>query len=394
MMAFTPSTPFNQVITSSLDEDDGACADPIRFSAASGSNLFAQFPFPVVNQVAAQAAAMAQATMAQAQAGALNYAVMFPPGMAQPEMMSMGGGRFPNLLMEGPAGFHPYGLDSVRRKNATRETTAPLKAWLNEHRKNPYPTKNDKILLAVMTRMTLTQVSTWFANARRRLKKENKMTWSPQNRRGEDGEEDDDDLVDNDVIDRPSSSNSIGSDRKDDLDSSILRPKLEMSSPTPSGDSSEDATTPKKSKIWSIADVAEKVESKEDKKDAPLSGNQNGNDQTNAYMAQQAAMQQQMMAMVRMHPQMFAAMRVAASASVAPPTTSQPMIFNPFALFGFAGSTPVPGLHGLLKTAEPSRAESSPGSASGREDGAASSASSPRESSPGEPAVETSTSSS
>ena len=25
--------------------------------------------------------------------------------------------------------------------------------------------------------MTLTQVSTWFANARRRLKKENRMTW-------------------------------------------------------------------------------------------------------------------------------------------------------------------------------------------------------------------------
>ena len=30
--------------------------------------------------------------------------------------------------------------------------------------------------------MTLTQVSTWFANARRRLKKENKMTWAPRNR--------------------------------------------------------------------------------------------------------------------------------------------------------------------------------------------------------------------
>ena len=26
------------------------------------------------------------------------------------------------------------------------------------------------------------QVSTWFANARRRLKKENKMTWEPRNR--------------------------------------------------------------------------------------------------------------------------------------------------------------------------------------------------------------------
>jgi len=69
-----------------------------------------------------------------------------------------------------------------RRKNATRETTATLKAWLYEHRKNPYPTKSEKVYLAIMTKMTLTQVSTWFANARRRLKKENKMTWSPRNR--------------------------------------------------------------------------------------------------------------------------------------------------------------------------------------------------------------------
>lgn len=31
------------------------------------------------------------------------------------------------------------------------------------------------------------QVSTWFANARRRLKKENKMTWVPKNRANESG---------------------------------------------------------------------------------------------------------------------------------------------------------------------------------------------------------------
>lgn len=37
-------------------------------------------------------------------------------------------------------------------------------------------------MLAIITKMTLTQVSTWFANARRRLKKENKMTWSPKNK--------------------------------------------------------------------------------------------------------------------------------------------------------------------------------------------------------------------
>ena len=46
-----------------------------------------------------------------------------------------------------------------RRKNATRESTATLKAWLNEHKKNPYPTKGEKIMLAIITKMTLTQVT-------------------------------------------------------------------------------------------------------------------------------------------------------------------------------------------------------------------------------------------
>lgn len=75
------------------------------------------------------------------------------------------------------------GTGSVsRRKNVTRESTSTLKAWLRGHMKNPYPTKGEKIMLAIITKMTITQVSTWFANARRRLKKENKMTWLPANR--------------------------------------------------------------------------------------------------------------------------------------------------------------------------------------------------------------------
>ena len=47
---------------------------------------------------------------------------------------------------------------AARRKNATRENTNTLKAWLFEHRKNPYPTKGEKIMLAIITKMTLTQV--------------------------------------------------------------------------------------------------------------------------------------------------------------------------------------------------------------------------------------------
>lgn len=53
-------------------------------------------------------------------------------------------------------------------------------------------------MLAIITKMTLTQVSTWFANARRRLKKENKMTWTPRNRSEDEEEEDNIDLERND----------------------------------------------------------------------------------------------------------------------------------------------------------------------------------------------------
>ena len=92
-------------------------------------------------------------------------------------------------------------LANARRKNATRETTSTLKQWLNEHKKNPYPTKGEKVMLAILTKMTLTQVSTWFANARRRLKKENKMTWSPRKKSGEkkSGDDKDDSCSDSDL---------------------------------------------------------------------------------------------------------------------------------------------------------------------------------------------------
>jgi hypothetical protein len=101
-----------------------------------------------------------------------------PPNSAMLSMMGIGGGS--NGLVGGPGGSGTVvGQENgPRRKNATRETTATLKAWLYEHRKNPYPTKAEKIMLAIMTKMSLNQVSTWFANARRRLKKENKISYS------------------------------------------------------------------------------------------------------------------------------------------------------------------------------------------------------------------------
>ncbi|KAA0702895.1 Iroquois-class homeodomain protein irx-4-A [Triplophysa tibetana] len=109
----------------------------------------------------------------------------------------------------------------TRRKNATRETTSTLKAWLQEHRKNPYPTKGEKIMLAIITKMTLTQVSTWFANARRRLKKENKMTWPPRNKGSDDKKYDDDE--------DGSQEDQIKSETNDDEDKSREDKELQLS---------------------------------------------------------------------------------------------------------------------------------------------------------------------
>lgn len=43
-------------------------------------------------------------------------------------------------------------------------------------------------MLAIITKMTLTQVSTWFANARRRLKKESKLGYKERDLDGSDVE--------------------------------------------------------------------------------------------------------------------------------------------------------------------------------------------------------------
>ncbi|KAK8406964.1 hypothetical protein O3P69_007483 [Scylla paramamosain] len=154
---------------------------------------------------------------------------------------------------------HGYGMafDAARRKNATRETTATLKAWLNEHKKNPYPTKGEKIMLAIITKMTLTQVSTWFANARRRLKKENKMTWEPRNKTDDDDDDDDDKDDDhNDDVDVGGEGRGVDDGASE---GSPLRPPS-PSSTTGGGEAPSLApqppASPVKPRIWSLADMA------------------------------------------------------------------------------------------------------------------------------------------
>ncbi|XP_061133308.1 Iroquois homeobox protein 6a [Syngnathus typhle] len=159
----------------------GVYGSPYAAAAAASQNYANYFPYGTEPSAAIYSSLNPQYDMKET-AGTLHSGI------------SQTAAYYPYDSSLGQYQYDRYGTmdfnSTARRKNATRETTSTLKTWLYEHRKNPYPTKGEKIMLAIITKMTLTQVSTWFANARRRLKKENKMTWSPKNKAGDDKKDD------------------------------------------------------------------------------------------------------------------------------------------------------------------------------------------------------------
>lgn len=140
--------------------------DPTRMLGSFGSNLRLQQPPAFIDHTSLMARAVPLGQGLPHRHPLQPMTVMNPLPLDPQAAMSIAQYGYAQLL-HGPG----------TRKNATRESTTSLKNWLKEHQKNPYPTKAEKVYLALVSGMTLTQVSTWFANARRRLKKENK--WSP-----------------------------------------------------------------------------------------------------------------------------------------------------------------------------------------------------------------------
>ncbi|XP_015231013.1 PREDICTED: homeobox protein Mohawk [Cyprinodon variegatus] len=78
-------------------------------------------------------------------------------------------GQHPDLLCSSPAirdsqavrhrrsGGRPSGSKVRHKRQALQDMARPLKQWLYKHRDNPYPTKTEKILLALGSQMTLVQ---------------------------------------------------------------------------------------------------------------------------------------------------------------------------------------------------------------------------------------------
>lgn len=98
----------------------------------------------------------------------LDFDPTFPPTLP---MITPDENTFPPLdsLCESAAPSetpHPTGP-----RSKSQDTTNILKQWLRGHSDDPYPTKEEKTSLAQKSGLTVTQVSTWFANARRRRKR-------------------------------------------------------------------------------------------------------------------------------------------------------------------------------------------------------------------------------
>jgi len=65
------------------------------------------------------------------------------------------------------------GPSTKKRQNFSREITNILMRWLIDHQDHPYPSEQEKAELGHLTGLTMSQISGWFINARRRKLKKN-----------------------------------------------------------------------------------------------------------------------------------------------------------------------------------------------------------------------------
>ncbi|KAJ5383434.1 Homeodomain [Penicillium concentricum] len=79
-----------------------------------------------------------------------------------PQMMGHGQGNF------GIMGDPIDPKTKRRRGNLPKPVTDILRAWFHEHLDHPYPSEEDKQMFMTRTGLSISQISNWFINARRR----------------------------------------------------------------------------------------------------------------------------------------------------------------------------------------------------------------------------------
>ncbi|KAJ5776075.1 uncharacterized protein N7511_001086 [Penicillium nucicola] len=100
---------------------------------------------------------------------------MMHPGSpyGHPAMGYPGEEAMPQMMAPGQANFAVMG-DAIdpktkrRRGNLPKPVTDILRAWFHEHLDHPYPSEEDKQMFMTRTGLSISQISNWFINARRR----------------------------------------------------------------------------------------------------------------------------------------------------------------------------------------------------------------------------------
>ncbi|KAH7103298.1 homeobox KN domain-containing protein [Auriculariales sp. MPI-PUGE-AT-0066] len=88
-----------------------------------------------------------------------------PPPQSYPSAVPLGH-QMPNTIpMPIPLGS----AQPRRRGKLPKATTEYLKDWLHKHADHPYPTEDEKKRLCAVTGLSMSQVSNWMINARRRI---------------------------------------------------------------------------------------------------------------------------------------------------------------------------------------------------------------------------------
>eukprot|EP00466_Bigelowiella_natans_P017424 jgi/Bigna1/88508/estExt_fgenesh1_pg.C_330029 len=92
-----------------------------------------------------------------------------PPSLSKfaPTMTDESKKRKNNLRSRSASGPNMLG----KRCNFSRSQVCVLSEWLAQHQQNPYPTQDEKFMLARKTNLTVKQVANWFINTRARGKK-------------------------------------------------------------------------------------------------------------------------------------------------------------------------------------------------------------------------------
>ncbi|KAG8736623.1 hypothetical protein FRC10_009120 [Ceratobasidium sp. 414] len=89
-----------------------------------------------------------------------------PPGDTTPSATQSAS---PTPAGDSPPPASAPALPARRRGKLPKHVTETLRTWLLSHADHPYPTEEEKKMLCNVTSLTLSQVSNWMINARRRI---------------------------------------------------------------------------------------------------------------------------------------------------------------------------------------------------------------------------------